>query len=95
MKRYSVSELRIGGKSKNGMHWQYVSRTDDPNKVIEWFENTKIEPYVTRIYSNGRVYYDAYYIGLRIVDSQTKEVVYCNSRINDLSDLEKIFLLSH
>lgn len=69
--------------SKSGLQFQYEGRTDDPKAIIESYERQGLRYWES---ADGRRSY--YGIGLRIVDSATKEVVYMNKRVNDADELE-------
>lgn len=96
MKRYSISYMRVVNRkaSKTGLSFSYEGRTDNPQEAIDWFESHPLEVsksvYKSVQPDGSYKYYDnihAYYIGIRIVDSKTKEVVYQSQRVNDADEL--------
>lgn len=89
MKRYSVSYMRVVGRhsSKTGLRFSYEGRTDNPQEAIDFFESHPLEARKKEF--QGREYIDAWFIGLKIVDSKTKEVVYQSQRVNDSDELKQ------
>ena len=83
MKRYSVS-VAYGRNEDNKVYFHYHDRTDSPEEVIEKYRKNFIRwsQSVQNINDELRDIVNDY-IGVRIVDTQTKKVVFEESHISE------------
>ena len=84
MKRYSVSELY----SKNRFH--YVARTDNPDKDVERFKKI-VDGWRDRVKEESE--WADEFIGMRITDSKTKEVVFEETHYSEELGYKKVYEL--
>ena len=93
MKRYSVSVAYRRNRKTNKIGYHYYGRTDNVEEVIleykerleNWINHVTDENYEFRNYSVDD------YCGVRITDSQTKEVVYEECHISEEYGYKKEF----
>ena len=77
MKRYSISHVYSIDKKTNKVTFHYFGRTDSVEKAIEEYKENLMD-WQKRIQDEDSEYRDLLkqYRGIKITDSQTKQVVY-------------------
>ena len=84
MKRYSISIAYGRDRATNKLRHQYFERTDDVESSIASFKY-RLSNWITRLNDESYEYRNQVddYIGIRITDSQTKEVVYQEDHLSE------------
>lgn len=96
MKRYSISYARHRDRDTRKVTFQYDGRTDFPNETIQrylkgveyWAQQVTDESYEYRPIVND-------FYGIRITDSQTKEIVFEDVRFPEDFGWKKVWELKH